>query len=127
MSRRHDVAEPAGHLDAQRKGMEQLAAAEFDSSCQSKNRGSDRRRGVDHRAQVRVVVVERGRGRGIDQRIVRRVGFAQHADLGLIARAQHAAGEVEDAALRLAAHRLRQVVPARVGDELREDVRGAGH
>lgn len=72
---------------------------------------------MDHRAQVCVVVVVRGRGGGIGQGVVPGEYLTKELNLGLVVAGKDAAGDVQDAAAGFAADRRRDVLPARLGDE----------
>ena len=137
------VADAALGLDAERKRMDELGAADRAVLGEHEDRGRDRAGGMDHRLQVRVVEVEDVRADAVEQGGAEDVdAFAAAEDAGLgraaerteranrdidrlVAGRTHGASEpVEERAHRVCANRRRQVTGFR-GD----DVAGerAGH
>ena len=82
MARRDRVADAAFHFRAEDEGMQQRCAAEAMLLCERQRRWCDRRRRMDHRIQMRVVVVNQVRGDRVHERRPHRIQPLRPANHG---------------------------------------------
>ena len=133
------VADAALHLDAERERMNERAAMHRTVFREREERGGHGPRGMNHRAQVRIVEVERVRGHAVEQRGMQDVdalaasenaclrwpeeGFERGErvfDSRMAGRADRAAHPVQDRALRFVRDLHRKIGWLRLEHEVRK-------
>jgi hypothetical protein len=113
MRRHHRVADPAFGFDAEDQRMQQIGAGDLAQFGQREQAGHHRRRRMDHRRQVRIVVFEHIGADRVQEGGVQRVRPLVAADDARLRRA-----EIGPEHMRCQAHRLVLAAAQRAADEI---------